>query len=76
MIGEFLKWAFEAHYRSQKNAGKIQDYKVTIAYENMHVEPDGMLVWDLHVKATVVPRRTVEFIQIDFVVTPQSLGGS
>jgi hypothetical protein len=53
-----------------KSQGLISDYKVKTDIENLSVAPDGVLEYDVVITQTLLPKRSIQYVNLDFKVLP------
>ena len=54
---------------SLKVIGLINDYSIESSDENFSVAEDGVLEHDKHIKLSITPKKTLEYINITFTPT-------
>jgi hypothetical protein len=55
-----------------KSQDLISDYEVKTDIENLSVAPDGVLEYDVHITQKLIPKKSVEYVNIDFKISPSS----
>jgi hypothetical protein len=53
-----------------KSQGLISDYEVKTDIENLSVAPDGVLEYDVNITQKLIPKKSVEYVNIDFKILP------
>lgn len=51
-----------------KSQGLINDYKIESSEENFSVAEDGVLEYDLHIKQKLVPKKSAEYVELEFKI--------
>ena len=53
-----------------KSQGLITDYQVKTDIENISVAPDGIIEYDVHITQKIVPKQSLEYVNISIKNLP------
>jgi hypothetical protein len=55
-----------------KSQDLISDYEVKTNIENLSIATDGVLEYDVHITQKLIPKKSLEYVNIDFKISPSS----
>lgn len=55
-----------------KSQNLIIDYQISTDMENLSVAPDGVLEYDLQINQVLIPKKSQEYVTLNFKILPSS----